>query len=765
MVRKSKKNFVKDTTDIPINEPVSKTSKSGTRKHVTCDCNLCKGRKVDPRTRALHTKERELIRNVEASDMNTGEGSRPTHIPTDVSDDDFMEIDEISDNNHSDNSGNEQEFNFLVKKSKVKGKRKSSGSRRNPLVVIEQQLLLDSDVDQDDEISINDEDDELEQTVNFDAPESGYEDKDTSIQVTNIDQRFIWIVYWILKYQERHRLSDTATNSLIKFIRYILILSDENTYSTFPKSLYMARKLFGIDDQIIKYATCKKCCKLYAIKDLPTDRPFHCTFQNFPKHPMANLRTSCNAIVTKQVYVNHILTYQPSLIYPIASIKQQLQRLYNRKGFEESCRKWADRPNDSQMLADIYDGRIWKTFRDSNQDLPFFRKEVSDCHLGIMLNMDWFQPFDNSQYSVGAIYGVICNLPRSERFKTSNIITLAVIPGPNEPKLHQLNHYLAPIIDQLIELWNGIELSVTCENPNGKLIRAAVICCACDIPAARKLCGYISARIACHRCKKRANIEGRNNINFGGFDDIDDWFVPRDVEEIRKNASLWKECDTDDARKRHVSETFVRWSEIYRLPYFDPVQFLVVDPMHCLFLGIAKWIVTRLWIEEGRLTSDHLEIMQERANKIKVPTDIGRIPNKITMGEGFSGFTADQWKTFMLVYATTVTWDLLSKDDKEILSYFVRACNILVCRIISKSGLEEAHQCLLSMVELVEKSYGPEKITPNMHLCLHICECAFDYGPLYSFWCYSFERMNGLLGNMISILARYLYNINIFLYL
>src|SRR5256886_2238297 len=35
-----------------------------------------------------------------------------------------------------------------------------------------------------------------------------------------------------------------------------------------------------------------------------------------------------------------------------------------------------------------------------------------------------------------------------------------------------------------------------------------------------------------------------------------------------------------------------------------------------------------------------------------------------------------------------------------------------------------------------------------MHLCLHICECALDYGLLYSFWCYSFERMNGLLGNI-----------------
>src|SRR5436190_21745692 len=111
-----------------------------------------------------------------------------------------------------------------------------------------------------------------------------------------------------------------------------------------------------------------------------------------------------------------------------------------------------------------------------------------------MLNLDWFQPFDNSQYSVGVIYAVICNLPRSERFKSSNVITLAVIPGPNEPKLHQLNHYLAPVIDQFIALWEGIRLVKTYESSVGKLIRVAIICCACDIPAARKLWPYICMR-------------------------------------------------------------------------------------------------------------------------------------------------------------------------------------------------------------------------------------------------------------------------------
>src|SRR5205814_6247313 len=151
------------------------------------------------------------------------------------------------------------------------------------------------------------------------------------------------------------------------------------------------------------------------------------------------------------------------------------------------------------------------------------------------------------------IYGVICNLSRSKRFKSSNTITLIVISGPGEPKLHKLNYYLAPIIDQFIELWKGIDISTN--ETSSKHIRAAIICCACDILAARKLCGLISARAACHLCEKVANFDDRNQSNFGGFDDMNQWFVKRDADEIRNNAYIWKECNTEDARKNHVAET------------------------------------------------------------------------------------------------------------------------------------------------------------------------------------------------------------------
>jgi hypothetical protein len=125
--------------------------------------------------------------------------------------------------------------------------------------------------------------------------------------------------------------------------------------------------------------------------------------------------------------------------------------------------------------------------------------------------------------------------------------------------------------------------------------------------------------------------------------------------------------------------------------------------------------------------------MQNRAKLIKIPTDISKIPYKINTREGFSGFTTDQWKNFILIYATTITWNLLQKSDRAIFANFVCACNILICRTISKNRLEEAHKQLLAMVKLIEKNYGLEKISPNLHLCLHSCHCALDYGPLYGF--------------------------------
>ena len=34
-----------------------------------------------------------------------------------------------------------------------------------------------------------------------------------------------------------------------------------------------------------------------------------------------------------------------------------------------------------------------------------------------------------------------------------------------------------------------------------------------------------------------------------------------------------------------------------------------------------------------------------------------------------------------------------------------------------------------------------------MHLACHLQECVLDYGPINGFWCFGFERFNGILGS------------------
>ena len=109
-----------------------------------------------------------------------------------------------------------------------------------------------------------------------------------------------------------------------------------------------------------------------------------------------------------------------------------------------------------------------------------------------MLNVDWFQPF--KRRSVGVIYFVIMNLPRSERFKFENVILGGIIPSlESEPKLHT---FLEPCVDELNGLWKGVQMS-TSLSPVPLRVVAALLCVAADIPATRKVCGFVGNLRSC----------------------------------------------------------------------------------------------------------------------------------------------------------------------------------------------------------------------------------------------------------------------------
>jgi hypothetical protein len=62
-----------------------------------------------------------------------------------------------------------------------------------------------------------------------------------------------------------------------------------------------------------------------------------------------------------------------------------------------------------------------------------------------------------------------------------------LVPGPHEPRLTELNHYLKPVIDDLVVSWKrGVSYSRTALHPSGRIIRCAIIAAVMDLVAARK---------------------------------------------------------------------------------------------------------------------------------------------------------------------------------------------------------------------------------------------------------------------------------------
>jgi len=87
------------------------------------------------------------------------------------------------------------------------------------------------------------------------------------------------------------------------------------------------------------------------------------------------------------------------------------------------------------------------------------------------------------------------------------------------------------------------------------------------------------------------------------MEEYDEWMTrPADPLLHRQYAQEWIQCSSKNTRDNHFKEHGVRWTELLRLPYMDPIRFAVVDPMHCLFLLTLVAFLQRLQLEMAFLT-------------------------------------------------------------------------------------------------------------------------------------------------------------------
>lgn len=537
--------------------------------------------------------------------------------------------------------------------------------------------------------------------------------------------------------------------ALLKFLRVVFQVLGQfsnviaSLAQSIPSSVYSLEKSIGHSVHFTKYVVCPKCHHLYKFDECvihtgDRKRSKTCAFIQFPNHPQHRFRKECGHLLLKTVNFFHSgrqILY-PLKAFPYKSLSSSLQQLLLRPGFAELCQSWKLR-EAPDMLEDVYDGKIWKEFQVVDGQ-PFLS---GDWGIGLMINVDWFQPYKHTNCSVGAIYLTIMNLPRSVRFRRENVILIGILPGPNEPK-HDINSYIQPLVDELSVLWIGqlMQVRKDCE-VSSELIRCALLCVACDLPAGRKLCGFLghSAKLGCARCLKVFS-GSVGSMNYSGFD-RNSW-PPRTNSTHRKSVEKVLQCNTKQQQSTTESSEGCRYSSLLRLKYFDPVRMLSIDPMHNLFLGTGKHML-ELWLNLGIINSRHFAHLQEFVDRMVVPNDVGRIPRKIATG--FSGFTADQFKNWITIYSIPSLHGILPRQHLECWRFFVLSCRILCKRKLSTADVSLFDALLIRFCTHVQDIYGESSITPNMHMHGHLKEVVEDYGPVYAFWLFSYERYNGIL--------------------
>lgn len=330
----------------------------------------------------------------------------------------------------------------------------------------------------------------------------------------------------------------------------------------------------------VEYATCPntKCSKIYAPSSAgtwPTNCNPHISHGKNVCHERLLRRSSESSELRP---IRPFVAYDVrSQIAEMAALEPSASKLY--KGYS------GDRLQ--QEVQDILQAGLAREFPGPTVGpkgtMSFFDAPDDEGRYLFTLSVDWMNPFGKKAAGVSSSIGIISlacvNLPMNIRYKPENLILAGVIPGPREPALDSVNHFLMPLVNNFLDLWSpGVTL--TGQGLNNTLIRAAILAFVADLPASRKVAGNAghSANAFCSLCTlKKDNMDDLDIANWGRYS----------CATHRNAAFSWLHASSSQ-RAALYKETGIRWSPLFLLPYWDPTRQVVVDMMHDMFLGVIK---------------------------------------------------------------------------------------------------------------------------------------------------------------------------------
>ncbi|KZV92705.1 hypothetical protein EXIGLDRAFT_692440 [Exidia glandulosa HHB12029] len=382
-------------------------------------------------------------------------------------------------------------------------------------------------------------------------------------------------------------------------------------------------------------------------------------------------RSPCHTLLHVFAYVFFFLG-RPDLQQQTFVTVKSLEAILSQPGVETACDAWRRCQRGAGTYRDVFDGEVVRNLK--AHDGTLFWRNGPDClasgpegelRLGVMWGIDWFSHIVSNtapSHSSCPTSFSIANLPLAQRFRTSNLICTSVLPGPKEQSGDEVQRFIRPIISDLVRLWKEGVLISTPSCPDGRRVRVILLALVCDKPAAHKVGGFGSHTHTyfCHCCWcKRDDMASPEAFERDGFD-------KRTDARQRELGEQYRRLSTKAERKAFVKEHATRYTQLSRLPYFDLVQQVVIDPMHNLALGLVKTQFYHIWVQCGILNEAKLRELHDLIATCEVPGYLGRLPKEIGVPAGGS-LTADQWIILATIMGPLALWsDVLDRQQSTV---------------------------------------------------------------------------------------------------
>ena len=312
------------------------------------------------------------------------------------------------------------------------------------------------------------------------------------------------------------------------------------------------------------------------------------------------------------------------------------------------------------------------------------------------------------------------------------MILVGVIPGPSEPPTTAINHYLEPLVNDLLLLLEGVEMKMVLRDGSVKneTVKACLGTVSSDLPATKKLAGSKSFNSShgCHLCKTlfpRIDCPG-NKRDYCQWD-CDNW-VKRTTVETRADSEAWLKAKTAKEREHLENQNGLRYSVLFRLPYFT-YDLIAIEPMHALYLGVSKTVLRKIVPTNGfKSIQEHMQQYFDFN-----PYAPGGPMSKNLTKDDLGYIKAVELKDFMTTMVPRLLRPLLETDTYNEVMLLIKALRLLDGHAIRISDIDEVHQNILTFAKSYQARYKNHSVPPNFHFMLHLRECIHRFGPISCF--------------------------------